>query len=236
MYINTTNLIRHLGLELGITHSFLEISTDFMLEVIELQTLPLFSKYFPAFFRFTLDTTDDILKVEGKRGMYRIPTELVDSERILGVSKLITDIAYGTREGYLYSYDVNVFDRQFRADMASVASLPITFIFHQPNLIEIYPHNFYYRKFLVEIKLQHDKNLFTIPKNLIDEFYKLAIIDVKRAIYNIRKNFPSISTAFGNLEFDLDSVQGMDDKKQELLEKWDSQYYKSPRRKRLFVG
>ena len=79
-------------------------------------------------------------------------------------------------------------------------------------------------------------NAIKISKNLIDEFYKLAIIDVKRAIYNIRKNFPSISTAFGNLEFDLDSVQGMDDKKQELLEKWDSQYYKSPRRKRLFVG
>jgi hypothetical protein len=46
MYLNTTTLIKYLGLELGITHSFLEISAEFMLEVVRLQSLPLFSKYF----------------------------------------------------------------------------------------------------------------------------------------------------------------------------------------------
>jgi hypothetical protein len=165
-----------------------------------------------------------------------IPNNLIKNERIVGIKRVITDITYGTAEGFLLAYDTNVFDRQFRADIASVAALPTTFNFIQPNIVEINPHNFYFRKFLVELKIEHDPNLFTIPKNLIDEFLKLALIDVKRSLYNIRKNFPTISTAFGNLEFDMESVQGMDDRKQELLERWDKEYYKTPDRKRIFIG
>jgi hypothetical protein len=207
-----------------------------MLEVVRLQSLPLFSKYFPALFRLTLDTSDSNVRIENRNNMFRIPNNLIKNERIVGIKRVITDITYGTAEGFLLAYDTNVFDRQFRADIASVAALPTTFNFIQPNIVEINPHNFYFRKFLVELKIEHDPNLFTIPKNLIDEFLKLALIDVKRSLYNIRKNFPTISTAFGNLEFDMESVQGMDDRKQELLERWDKEYYKTPDRKRIFIG
>lgn len=236
MYLNTTTLIKWLGLELGITHSFLEVSTEFMLEVIRLQTLPEFSKYYPALFRFTLDTTDPSTRLEGKKGAFRIPISIMEPKRIIGVSKLINDVVYGTREGFLYGQDINVLDRQIRADIASVASLPITYRYFPPNIVEVYPHNLYLRKFLLEIKVSHDPNFFTIPKSMVSEFMKLALVDVKRALYNIRKNFPSISTAFGSLEFDMDSVQGMDDKRAEILEVWAAQYYKAAGRRRMWVG
>jgi hypothetical protein len=236
MYLTSTSLIRWIGLELGITHSFLEISTDFMLDVIRLQSLPEFSKYYPAIFRFTMDTSLPETRLEGRNTAFRIPAGIMEPEKILGVTRVISDVVYGTREGFLYGHDINVFDRQIRADIASVASLPTTFKYIQPNIIEVYPHNLFLRKFLVELKVMHNENFFTIPKNLETEFLKLALIDVKRSLYNIRKNFPSISTAFGNLEFDMDSVQGMEDKRNELLEIWSKEFYKSATRKRIWIG
>jgi len=132
--------------------------------------------------------------------------------------------------------NVDVFQRQIDADIISMSFFPNTWKWFQPNIIELQPAEAYYTRLTVDLKLMHDKNFFTIPVALEDEFKELALIDAKDAIYNMRKHYPNINTVFGSLDFDMDSFSDTEGKRTELIDKFKSDYWKDPERDRMYIG
>jgi len=234
MYLNPTLLIKKLGIDLGITHTALEIAGETMLEIIRTESLPTFSKFFPRPLRISFKVDDPDYKYgDNKMGWFRIPEKIVRSDKLIGIKEIIPDSYMVSRDSYL-AYNTDIYTRQAQADFLSAFTLPTTVKFHPPNVMELKPKNLYYRSMVVDLLLMHDKNFFTINTTYSDEFLKLALIDVKRFLYGIRKNFPSVSTVFGSLEFDMETVQGMEDRRNDLLEYWRSQYFKDPNRRRIY--
>ena len=57
----------------------------------------------------------------------------------------------------------------------------------------------------------------------------------KIIIFNIRKNYPNLNTAFGSLELDIDSYSSAESDRKELLERFKENYYRSAQRRLIFI-
>jgi len=232
--LNPTILLRYIGMKLGISHAVLEVSNEFILRVVRMETLNLFSKYYPFVRRVMLNADRD--KADEKRVNYlRIPPEKIDPGSIRTILKVIPDSYWMSRENYI-PMNTNMFQWQLETDFVSSQVLQTTFFFYPPNIIDLAPKNTYYKNVLLEVAVNHHENFFTIPPQLIDIFKELALIDVKEAIYNIRVNFPNLNTVFGSIDLNMDLFSGMTDKRDELISKIKTNYYKSAIRKRIFTG
>ena len=234
MALNKTILMRWLGEQLGISHTYLEVSDDYLFQIIQDDTMKTFSKYFPALFRVTLRPAE--MAMTGRTGMYIIPTSVIPSDDLIGINKILPSTYLPSKDGYLMAFTSDIFDRQLMADGLSMLALPNTFKFYPPNIVELFPKNFYYNSIFFEFRVRHHKNFFTIPNGLEEEFRKLALIDCKAAIYNIRVNYPEVTTAFGNITLITENFQNAKEERQTLLDKWEENYWKSPYRKRIFRG
>jgi hypothetical protein len=231
--INSTNLAKFIGIKLGITHSRLEVTLPYLLMIIREQSIPLFSKYFPLMIDFNIKDTTAYTLPE-TCSTIRIPTsEYPYHNRIIGVSKVIPANLPIEGRTYYSDMEMDIFNRQFAADLAGGIIVPLTSRFIPPNKIELFPKHVRQTKLFIRLMVEHDPNFFTIPHNLEEQFRELALIDAKEAIYNIRKNFPSINTVFGSIEVDIDSFSGMEDKRKDLIDLWKANYYKGSDRPKI---
>jgi len=248
--LNPTKLLERIHRDLGATNTPLEITHNYILRTIRTVSLKTFSKYYPALIKTLVSATNPDNET-GVRGKFRIPKDVIEAGKIMGVTRVIGSNQYnpaiGARSGssnvsfYSSNFPISgsrsLIDVQLFNDLASAFDQPLTWGYFAPNIVEIYPRGHSKsgaNAFLVELMVMQDENFFTIDPALEEEFYNLALIDVKDAIYNIRKNYSTISTAFGSLELNLDLFEGMADKRAEIIEKFDKNYWKSRHRRRMF--
>jgi hypothetical protein len=235
--LNSTILAHRLALDLGLTHTPLEVRMCFLLNVVKKITIKTFSNFYPCYFRLLMDTTKEEFRT-GRFGYYRIPPTIVDPADIIGIKRVVwEDLGVNSLSmGYVTNYySTSIIDLQLYNDVVSATRQPITWYMRGANIVELYPKALFEKtNFILELKLRHSKNFFTIETPLEELFYRLALIDVKYAIYNIRKNYRNISTVFGSLEIDLDSYEGMEDKRTELINEMRENYYKHPQRKKIY--
>ena len=248
--LNTTKVLKKIYRDLGATHAPLEVDHKFILEVIRDVTLKTFEMFYATQVTFALTANDPRLVTE-VRGRFRIPDEIIKFGDIIQIKNVVGGNFYSRSStkgvngsyvshnstAYFASSANSVIDAKLFSDIASAADQPLTWKFFTPNILEIYPRSFAASssaRFLIEVMVKHNKNFFTIDPTLEDYFYNLALIDVKHAIYNIRKNYSTISTAFGSLELNLESFEGMEDKRTEQVEIFKKNYWKSRHRKRIY--
>ena len=230
MAFNPTDVIQYIELNLGASIQVLELSNEDIMSVIETQTLPTYSLFYPNFQYIEVIPKRD--KVPGRFNTFYLRTDL----EIIGVSKLLAENYLGNSGLPMAYYDSDPVNRQMTSDVASMFFQPITYEYETPNIISVYPKTNLVGNFTVQLKTVHPKHLATIPFAMRNEFLKCALLDVRIALYPIRQRFTTINTTFGNLELFMDKLDSASDDKEQLLETWREDFNKSSKKRRMFIA
>ena len=125
---------------------------------------------------------------------------------------------------------------QMSADILSMTRNPITFIFYAPNQVEIAPVHALSNNYVVLANVVHPDHLGTIPVGLQEPFRDLALCDVSRAILSMRKRFSNMQTSFGSMELNISDLEDNVGKREEILEKMQTDSVKYGKRKKIFIA
>lgn len=231
MPINPSTVLRHIHMKLGTAYRPIPLTDEDIMEIIFQESLYTFSNFYPFKYNLTFNGSENV--VPGQMGMYRIPIQDKGLE-ILGISKLWRSEGYYTGELYPNYCTNDFFELQIATDFSSAVQVPDTFRFIEPNVVEIFPKSRINYQLMVELKCIHPQHLGTIPLSLREEFFKLCVLDVKIALWNILKNYDQLSTAFGQINLRIEDFEQAETERRELLELWRQQYYKEPGRKRIW--
>jgi hypothetical protein len=218
-------------MNLGATIQVLELTPEDIMKVVQEQTIPSFSQYYPYYAKVMIDPKRD--KVPNRICTYYINTDL----DLLGVSKLlIENYMGGTGLPIVAPYFTNPVDRQIIADTTSMYYQPFTFDFETPNILSVFPKTNFFGEFMIEVKALHPSHLSTIPLSMRAEFLECALYDVRIAIYPIRERFRNINTTFGSVELFMEKLDSAADDKKQLIEKWRQHFAKSSKKRKMFIG
>lgn len=234
--LTATRIIQRLEKKLGYKFMDLEISHEEIIENIKDETLRTFSKYFPYQETCVIDPEN---RVEPYDNRFYIKTqnECVGINRLIGGSLLganyVTGLLHPVAADMLLGDPIS---RQLNIDLMSFTSNPITFKYVEPGMIEIYPVYNNVRSYLIIANTVHPDHFGTIPVNLEDEFMKYALADTQSTLYMMRSRFQNIQTPYGNIEMFIDQLQGAEDRKEQIEERWRNNSHKNSTRKKIFVG
>ena len=71
----------------------------------------------------------------------------------------------------------------------------------------------------------HFENLSSIKSTLFEAFYDLALLDIKRFLYNILKHYENIETAYGSINLRIDEWSNAEADRKDLLTRWGELYH-----------
>lgn len=230
--MSPTDLLGHIKTFMGHITRVIPITDDEIMEIVFQETLPVYSSYFPYFKYITVNVDRDQTE---RPGVYRIVHE--PEMRLLGVTEILRDPIYSSGAPYYMPYfnTTNVFEAQAAADLNSMTTVPTTFRFFPPNIIEVFPKYCYSYDFMAKCMFEHPRHLTTITPNMWIQFKKLALLDVKIAIYEMYVMLEGISTAFGNIDLKLDSFSNAKDERNTLIEEFEKRYLQQAHRKKILV-
>lgn len=239
MPITMSSTLNHIYRKLGLSHIPNPLLDDHYETLIIEECLPTFSKYFPYMYKVIVDPK--VHAVPGEFGLfYMIPEDpsieiigIRDFHRVGGAQGMFNgDLEYTRTQN---PYDVLAL--QSIHNISSMAYMPDTFLYHNPNIIEIFPKSTRTTdKLIVNTKAVHPIHLATINFNLREEWYKLVEYDAKISAYEILKNVDGAQTPFGNIELKIDRWADAEDKREQLLELWHNKAIKEPNRRKIFFG
>lgn len=229
--LNSTKIIRYIEKNLGYKFTELELSSEEILEDLRMYTLKTYSKYFPYITSLNITDAD---KVEGKYNKLYLDTgglEILSINRLLTGNMEYIDPTIITRP----SFQPDIFSSMASMDMYSMVRNPITFRFYPPNVVELYPAILGLANTCIYVNCVHPDHFGTIPANMEEQFLKLALLDVKISLYQIRHRFTNLETPYGSIELFIDDLQEAESKKDELIEYWRKMSPKQSNRKRLYI-
>ena len=229
-----TSLLNKIERRLGLSLLPLpeNINKDTWHTIIEEDTLPTFSRYFPYKITVVIDNTCE------KDGYYFIDKDLPEGTKILGV-KDVDWQAYRCDPRYdRYGINFSTYDfisrdygiddvalSQTSADFMSLFNLGIYIEFEYPNKIKLVSVNgspvSRYRPFPLQVYIQHPANLMTISPTMMETFERLAICDVASFIYNQLKYYDGTDTVYANLDLKLDEIRNWAEKRDDLVRELD---------------
>lgn len=232
MALNPTSVLRSIKRRLGASHFPLPLDDEEIMDIIEQETLYTYSTYFPHQFPINVDTKNDL--VPGEVGKYFLDSSDVE---ILSVAKVFRGSGVHTHSNYPYMRvnTQSAATMQMISDLSSFSEVPETFMFIAPNMIEVFPKIVNEANFMVTVNCIHPSNLGTIPISMREEFLKLALYDVQISLYQILKHYEGLGTAVGNISLKTEELEAADANRRELLEKWDTMYFKEPIRKKIWI-
>lgn len=217
------------------------ISKDKWVKIIEDDTLPTFSHFYPHKVTMNLGPEN---RSKREKNTYIIDESYFGGEikfigfRDLNWANLINNInaantqygVYGMYDGYdSWSFE-DVTSVQMAADSQSLYNSGIYPDFEAPNKIKFLGAmgddiGSYLRDFPIDIFVEHPSNLQTIEPTKMDEFEKLAIDDVAVFLYGVLKYYDNIPTIFGSeVDLKLDKIKEKADDRDNLIEMFHSQY------------
>ncbi len=225
-----TQVLRYINRMLGTVLQELEISEEEMMRVVFQESLPTYSKFYPYKYRLVVNAEN---VVTGKNNTYNIPNS--DNLEIIGIHKVY--ISNMTQFGStMIPLSYNPFESQIFNDFVSMSVTPLTWMYMPPDRIEIYPKIINLNSAVLEVKAHHPKHLKTIPMNMRDEFLKLCLYDVLLSIYPLRKRFENFNTPYGSIQPFMEMVESAKGDKEELIERWRSNFLKDDTAKRIWYA
>jgi len=226
--MNISQLLTSIKMDLGIYALRLPFdnSDTQLMEVIKLKTLKTFSAFYPQVTTISVDLATDLeaIKEEYTESCYVLPDwfggrEIMWINNITPKSKLLGNgYIAPVFDGSAETYNMMMMT-QANANLASVAAPPITFKFEAPNKLYLYNMATAYGKIDLEIAVAHADNLSTIPNTAWETFYELALLDIKRFLYNAMKHYTDIQTAYGTIQLKIDDWQSAESERKELIER-----------------
>lgn len=208
------------------------INKDTWHEVIEDDTIPTFSRYFPHKITIIVDNTCE------KDGYYFIDRNLPEGTEILGVKDVDWTsyrvdprfdhygINFATYDFISRDYCVDdVALSQVAADFTSLFNLGIYIEFLEPNKIRLVSVNgspvSRYRPFPLEVFIQHPANLMTISPTMMESFERLAQADIATYLYQNLKYYDGADNAFINIDLKLDTLQEWYNRREDIVKELD---------------
>ena len=229
--LTPTAVLRYLNRMLGASMQELELNEDEMMRVVFQESLNTFSKYFPYFFKIPIKRSDSI--GGGYTNVYRIPND--DHIEIFGVHRVWLD-NMNQFGGSLLPLVNDPLQQQLLNDTLSMLITPTTFTYEAPDLVTIRPKIERAGTAMIEVKGVHPKHMRTIPIAMRDQFLRLCLDDVLLSLYPLRHRFESMSTPYGNIQLFLEQMDNAASDKAELLEKWQNEFIKDGRAKRMWIA
>jgi len=232
--MNLSQLLTAIKMDLGIYGLRLPFDNpdEALMDVIKLKTLNTFSTFLPQVKELSIDLTKDMecIKEEYTESIYILPNFFADREilyirKITPKSKLLGNgFISPTFDGSIETYNMLMMT-QANANLASVSAPAITFKFEPPNKLYLYNMATSYGILDIEFALEHALNLSTITKTSWETFYELALLDVKRFLYNSMKHYTEIQTAYGNINLKIDEWSNAESDRKEIIEKMRDLYH-----------
>ena len=232
--MNASELLTSIKMDLGIYGLRLpyENGDQALMDVIQLKSIKTFSTFYPYVVTKTVDLAKELkcLKEEYTESIYVIP-ELFGDRDIMYVrtinlkSKLLGNgFISPTFDGSIETYNMLMMT-QANANLASVAAPAITFKFVKPNKLHLYNVATAYGVIDIEFAVEHASNLSTIPITAWESFYELALLDVKRFLFNTLKHYTELQTAYGNINLRIDDWSNAESERKDLVERWRDVYH-----------
>lgn len=229
--LNLTECITSIKMDLGIYGMVLPFDNqdEALTDVIKYKTLPIYSTYAPyrivAKFKY-----DEMKQLEVFRDYitYQIPTDRFGERKIISIDHVYPDTTYQSNT-YLpgaSSYSMcdykNMMLNSMDSQLVHYVSPKFSFEYIEPNKIKLYNMGILTNGIAMEIGLSHDITLNTINEGHRESFMELALVDVKRFLYNSLRNYDEIQTAYGSIKLRTDEWSGAESERKDLLERWKS--------------
>lgn len=231
--LNQSDFLTSVKMDLGIYGLSLpfEDVNQIIMETIRLKTIPTFSQFIPDKLRVDLDINAmTVIKANYEESIYELP-DVFGDRRIIGVlnirprNKLLGSTFLSPMQ--IDSVDIynSFMMSQANADLYSAVAPPFTFKFEQPNVLYLYNMNTIATEITVDIMLEHMPNLSTIKNTTWESFNELALIDIKKMLFNSMKHYREMQSAYGNINLRIDDWENADNERKELIEKWRGIYH-----------
>ncbi|MMZ42310.1 hypothetical protein D1872_38310 [compost metagenome] len=224
-----TSIKMDLGLY-GLTLPFEDVN-DTIMQTIRLKTIPTFSIFIPEKMRLDMDlATMKKIKNNYEESIYQLPDVFGDRKiiSIINVEQR-NNLLGSTFEGPLYNGGIDLYHAalmgQANMNLFSTIAPPFTFRFEQPNKLYLYNTNTMTNNVTIDFALEHMPNLSTIKNTTWESFMELAVIDVKKFMYNTLKHYKDIQSAFGTITLKIDDWENADSERKELIERWKDVYH-----------
>jgi hypothetical protein len=209
-----------------------KLSKDNWHIIIEEETIPTYSRYFPYEITVIIDNTCE------KDGFYFIDKDIPEGCKILGVKDIDWQsyrcdprfdrygINFSTYDFISRDYGIDdVALSQTSADYMSLFNLGIYIEFLYPNKVKLVSVNgspvSRYRPFPLKVFIEHPANLMTISPTMMEIFERLAMSDVATALYQQLKYYDNAETVFTNLDLKLDDLRSCADKREDIVRELD---------------
>lgn len=204
------------------------LSKDNWHYVIEEDTIPTFSRYFPYKITTIIDNTCE------KDGFFFIDKDVPEGCKILGVKDIDWQayrvdprfdrygINFSTYDFISRDYGIDdVAFSQMSADYLSLFNLGIYIEFEYPNKIRLVSVNgspvSRYRPFPLQIFIEHPSNLMTISPTMMEKFEQLAQADVATFLYQNLKYYDNQDTVYMQLDLKLETLQEWANKRDDIV-------------------
>lgn len=231
--MNLSETLTSLKMDLGIYGISLPFDDPdkSLTEVLNLRSIKTFSQFYPHVIRIDLKLDQlRIVKSHYQESIYEIP-DVFGDRKIMYVRKVEPKNKLAG-SGYLNpvmddSLDLynSLMMGQASANLLSTATPPFTFKFVEPNLLHLYNMSTIANELTVEFALEHFPNLSSIPNTAWESFYELALLDVKRFLYNALKHHNELQTAYGTINMRIDDWSNAESDRKELIERWRDVYH-----------
>ena len=209
-----------------------QINKDTWHTIIEEDTIPTYSRYFPHKITVIIDNTCE------KDGYFFIDKDLPEGTKIIGVKDLDWQsyridprfdkygINFATYDFISRDYCMDdVALSQVSADFRSLFNLGIYIEFEYPNKIKLVSVNgspvSRYRPFPLQVFVEHPANLMTISPTMMETFERLAQADVAGFLYQQLKYYDGTDTAFINIDLKLDVLQEWYNRREDIIRELD---------------
>lgn len=230
--LNMAKAIRTIKRRLGILYFKLPIPDEDLIEVLEDDTLGVFSTYYPLYVPYVMNLNK--CKIDDRNNIYKIDTRMLgEGMDIITVEDINYD-AY--RSGLPVGYTTDVFDYSTITagmNLQAVMNNPITWDFIYPDKLKIDDELSGYvdGEVILSLGVKHNKSLASIPPGLEETFYRLALLDVQIFLYNNLKHFTGIDTTFGQIDLKIDEWSSADDDRINLINEWETEYLYNRKRR-----
>jgi len=222
--------------EFGISVNKIDLTPEDMARIIAQITIPEFSKYFPNEQYVELNEGNKADQV----GYYYLNCQepVISIARVIGGFRNSSGELYDSTYGFRRTFSgltMDITQAMNAADVAAITSIPITTRFHPPNLVELYPKNWYHRHTLL-VNCMHPIDLHTISWRMSDYFYQLAKCDLMIQLKGIYMRFNRINSLYGEIEMNVEEWTNADDKRKELMDLFRTNSLKRSNRTKWIIG
>ena len=209
-----------------------EIDKDTWHTIIEEDTIPTFSRYFPYKITTIIDNSC------AKDGYFFVDKDLPEGCKILGVKDIDWQayrvdprfdrygINFSTYDFIARDYSIDdVAFSQVGADFLSLFNLGIYIEFEYPNKIKLVSVNgspvSRYRPFPLQVFIEHPSNLMTISPTMMETFEQLAQADIATYLYQQLKYYDNQDTVYMQLDLKLETLQEWMNKRDDIVRQLD---------------